>query len=140
MSQDILIKGITMLILSSVFVWGIFSRYHEESGEENSASNQQKYLPFIVGNFLPACIIAVTIFGLITDGVQETAKLIVSVCFGVFLHTSLYYIVLIAAIPLFRRYISARTCAALWMIPNYLYIAYSQIQAPYSISPESSNL
>ena len=36
MSQDILIKGITMLILSSVFVWGIFSRYHEESGEENT--------------------------------------------------------------------------------------------------------
>ena len=63
MSQGILIKGITMLILSSVFVWGIFSRYLEESGEENSASNQQKYLPFIVGNFLPACIIAVTIFG-----------------------------------------------------------------------------
>ena len=124
MSQDILNKGITMLILSSVFVWGIFSRHHEESGEENSASNQQKYLPFIVGNLLPACIIAVTIFGLITDGVQETAKLIVSVCFGVFLHTSLYYIVLIAAIPLFRRYISARTCAALWMIPNYLYIAF----------------
>ena len=111
MSQDILNKGITMLILRSVFVWGILSRHHEESGEENSASNQQKYLPFIVGNLLPACIIAVTIFGLITDGVQETAKLFVSVCFGVFLHTSLYYIVLIAAIPLFRRYISARTCA-----------------------------
>jgi len=124
MSQDILIKSITMLILSSVFVWGIFSRYHEESGEEDSASNQQKYLPFIVGNLLPACILAVTIFGLITDGVLETTKLIVSVCFGVFLHTSIYYIILIAAIPLFRRYISARTCAALWMIPNYLYIAF----------------
>lgn len=52
MNQDILLKGITMLILSAVFVWGIFSRCHEESGEEDSANNQQKYLPFIVGNLL----------------------------------------------------------------------------------------
>ncbi len=124
MSRNILIKGITMIILSLIFVWGIFSRYHEESGVENSASNQQKYLPFIVGNRLPICIFAVTIFGLFTRGVQETTKLIVSICFGVFLHTSLYYIVLIVTIPAFRKYISARTCAALWMIPNYLYIAF----------------
>ena len=124
MSRNILIKGITMIILSLIFVWGIFSRYHEESGVEKSASNQQKYLPFIVGNLLPACILAVTVFGLFTYGVQETIKLIVSVCFGVFLHTSLYYIVLIVTIPLLRKHISARTCAVLWMIPNYLYIAF----------------
>lgn len=124
MSEEILIKGIAIIILSLIFVWGIFSRYNEETGMENNDGNRQKYLPFIAGNLLPVCILAVAIFGLLTFGVQETIKLVISVCFGVFLHISLYYIVLIVTIPFFRKYISARTCATLWMLPNYLYIAF----------------
>ena len=34
----------------------------------------------------------------------------------------LYYAFLILILPLLRKYISARSCAMLWMIPNYLYL------------------
>lgn len=124
MSREFVIKGVMAVIMSLVFAWGIFSRCDEEYGKENSTDNRQKYLPYISGNLLPLCILAVAIFGLLFKGVQETSKLIVSVCFGVFLHTSLYYIVLIMAMPLFRKHMSARTCAALWMLPNFLYVTF----------------
>ena len=122
MSQDLLIKGFVVLIMSLVFAGTIFFRYDDESRMKSSEGNQQKYLPYISGNLLLSCILTVAIFGVFMFGVQETTKLIISVCFGVFVHTSLYYIALIVTIPLFRKYMSARTCAILWMLPNYLYI------------------
>lgn len=45
-----------------------------------------------------------------------------SMCFSIFLHISLYYTILTPLLPLIRRYISARACAMLWLLPNYLYI------------------
>ena len=137
MSKEILIKGFTTTILSLIFVWGIFSRYYdEESGNQSSVGDRQKYLPYILGNLLPACILAVAILGLISFGVQDTAKTMISVCFGIFLHISLYYIILTVTIPLFRKYISARTCAVLWMLPNYLYITfynYMKVEKPFLV-------
>ena len=41
--------------------------------------------------------------------------------FGIFLHISVYYVVLLFLLPFLRKQISSRACAMLWMIPNYLY-------------------
>ena len=46
---------------------------------------------------------------------------IVSLCFGVFLHTCFYYLLLIMLLPYLRGRISARACALLWMLPNLLF-------------------
>lgn len=124
MSREFVIKGIMAVISSLFFAGDIFSRCDEEYGKKNSTNNRQKYLPYISGHRLTLCILAVAIFGLLIKGVQETSKLIVSVCFGVFLHTGLYYSVLIMAMPLYRKHMSARTCAALWMLPNFLYVTF----------------
>lgn len=143
MSQDLLIKGFVVLIMSLVFAGTIFFRYDDESRMKSSEGNQQKYLPYISGNLLLSCILTVAIFGVFMFGVQETTKLIISVCFGVFVHTSLYYIALIVTIPLFRKYMSARTCAVLWMLPNYLYITlYSgmEVNAPLVVFHASQNV
>ena len=90
MSQELLGRGIMAAIMSLIFTWGIFARYHEESSKGNDTDNQQKYMPYILGNLLPTCLLAVAIFGLISYGVWETTQLLISVCFGVFLHISFY--------------------------------------------------
>ena len=45
--------------------------------------------------------------------------------FTITLHLSCYQLILFLLLPLFRRIISARACAALWLLPNYLYLALS---------------
>ena len=54
-------------------------------------------------------------------------------CFDIFLHICLYYIVLIIALPFLRNHISARACAMLWLLPNYLYLtqqSYMRVPKP----------
>ena len=48
--------------------------------------------------------------------------MMLTMCFDIFLHICLYYIVLIIALPFLRNHISARACAMLWLLPNYLYL------------------
>lgn len=43
-------------------------------------------------------------------------------CIVAFIHMSIYYIILLMVIPFLRKWISARACATLWLIPNFLYI------------------
>ena len=45
--------------------------------------------------------------------------------FTITLHLSCYQLILFLLLPLFRRIISARACAALWLLPNYLYLTFS---------------
>ena len=58
-------------------------------------------------------------------------RIMLSICFPIFLSISLYYALLLPALPLLRRRISARTCAALWLLPNYLYYTvYTYMELP----------
>ena len=77
------------------------------------------YLPSVV---LPVVILCLAVLGFIFYGAVPTTQMILSMCFDIFLHISLYYAVLMLLLPLIRRYISARACAMLWLIPNYLYL------------------
>ena len=52
----------------------------------------------------------------------RAAQAALDLCFGTFVHICVYDAVLIAVLPLLRRHFSARACAMLWIIPNYLYI------------------
>ena len=42
-----------------------------------------------------------------------------------FLHISLYFVLLLLAQPFLRRHLRAGSCALLWLTPNYLYLAMS---------------
>lgn len=132
MNTDLLLKIISSAAFSSVFAWFVFSRYDNEIGSENTESEKQRYLPYLPSMLLPIFILTLTILGFILDGAVPTARMMLSMCFSIFLHISLYYAVLMLILPLLRRYISARACAMLWLIPNYLYIT----QQSYMKVPE----
>ena len=125
MSQEVFIRGIISGIMALVFSWAVFSRYDDEIGYEGSDTDNQKYLPYISGSLLPMFLLFITILGAYFYGFEGAARMTLSSCFTIFLHISLYYLVLLLVIPLFRKIMSARSCAMLWLIPNYLYIIYN---------------
>lgn len=52
----------------------------------------------------------------------EAHRFMFSVCFMVFLHLTVYYAILLAALPKLRMWFLARTCAVFWLLPCTLCI------------------
>lgn len=133
MSTDLLLKGFFTGIFSLVFAWAVFSRYDREVGSESTGEEGQRYLPLVSGTLLPTFLLVLLILGLTFYGTASTVKMILTMCFDIFLHIGLYYIVLIIALPFLRNHISARACAMLWLLPNYLYLtqqSYMRVSKP----------
>ncbi len=129
MTTEVLIKGFWALIYSGMFAWVIFDR----DSDSIMDSSRQRYLPYISGSLLPACMLTILSMGLIFTDKESAVQITLAFCFGVFLHICLYYLLLMPALPFLRRHISARACAVLWMLPNYLYLtqmSYMQLPEP----------
>lgn len=117
MTTGIFGRAAFSLVLSGALAWVVFDRSQEEMDV-----NRQRYLPYISGTLLPVCLLALVICSFLFFGAQDAMDVILGFCFGVFLHICLYYLLLLPALPFLRRHISARACAMLWMLPNYLYM------------------
>lgn len=128
MTGELLMKGFFTLIFSGMFAWMIFDR----DSKSSMNSSRQRYLPYISGLLLPSCMLSLFVCALIFYDFGTALQMTLTFCFGVFLHICLYYILLIPVLPFLRRHISARACAVLWMIPNYLYLT----QMPYMRLPK----
>ena len=72
--------------------------------------------PLLLPIYLAVIFIMVSIGG----GASNMSE-IAAACVVLFLYIGIYYAVLLCILPLLRRYISARACAALWLLPNLLY-------------------
>lgn len=143
MSTEVVLKGFFAGLFSLVFAWSVFSRYDKEIGSESKPEGGQRYLPLVFGALLPIFLLILVIMGSHFYGAQETLKMVLSMCFRIFLHLCFYYVILGLLLPLFRRYISARACAMLWLIPNYLYItemSYMEIPEPLLVIHASSKV
>ncbi|MBQ1619982.1 MAG: hypothetical protein II094_03195, partial [Oscillospiraceae bacterium] len=93
---------------------------------------ERKYLPIIDPTLLlwvfVAALVFTPFFGLIFSnfgGAKTTARILFLEMVRVLLHTSLYFALLLCLMPLLRRFVSARTCAALWLVPNVLYLVFN---------------
>lgn len=143
MSQEVFMRGLFSGLMALVFAWVVFSRYDDEIGTEVSESERQKYLPYIPGTLLPGFLIAITILATYFYGFSGAAKMTLSACFTIFLHISLYYLVLLLILPFLRKVISARACAMLWLVPNYLYVihqSYMELPSPLIVITAKGNL
>lgn len=129
MTTELLIRGFAALIFSGMFAWIVFDR---DSGTELDGE-RQRYLPYISGALLPGVMLGIIGVALLFYGTKFAMQTTLNFCFGVFLHVCLYYLLLMPALPFLRRHISARACAVLWMLPNYLYLtqmSYMELPAP----------
>ena len=128
MTEEVLFKGAWALLYSGVLAWVVFDR----DSNSNMDSSRQRYLPYISGLLLPTYVLTTMGMALIVMDRETATRFTLASFFGVFLHICLYYLLLMPALPLLRRHISARTCAVLWMLPNYLYMT----QMSYMRLPE----
>lgn len=143
MSQEVFIRGLFSGLMALAFAWAVFTRYDDEIGIEVSETERQKYLPYIPGSLLPMFLLLITLLGAYFYGFIGAARMTLSACFGIFLHISLYYLVLLLILPFLRKRISARACAMLWLIPNYLYIihqSYMELPSPLFVITAKGNI
>ncbi|MCD8381106.1 MAG: M56 family metallopeptidase [Lachnospiraceae bacterium] len=150
MSQEIFLRGLGSCVFSFIMAWLVFSRYNREMGRESTETGSeraetdgQKYLPYIPGSLLPLYLLLLLVLETVFCGITGAAKSVLSVCFGIFLHISVYYFILMLVLPFVRKHISARACAMLWVLPNYLYItlqSYMRLPRPLLVLSAPGNL
>lgn len=141
MSGEQFLKILLLAFLSCALGWVVFSRQDDDLS--NDDPNKQRYLPIINSLLLPIYLICVTLLQITTYGFRQTLELTVPMCFTIFLHISIYYLILWLFSPLLRKRLSARACAALWIIPNYLYLLFNNslaIESPKFILHISEGL
>ena len=131
MSTELFLKGFFVALFSAAFIWATHLRV--SLPPKDAEGERQKYLPYMAVFLLPFFVVMLAVLTLFSEGARPAAEITISVCFGIFLHISVYYAVLIPLLPFLRRRISAGACAMLWLIPNYLYIlsqSYASVPRP----------
>lgn len=115
-------RGIVILIFSGLFAWLVSTRCANTPDIDRDQTSNPKYYPFINGTLLPAFLLSFLGMGIPIYGFRKTLELFLPSYFAIFLHISVYYFLLMAIMPILHKRINSRTCALLWIIPNYLYI------------------
>lgn len=118
------------LCMSAGFAWAVDARYDEAIPKPDETSKGERYRPIVLATLLPTAMVIWPVIGLILSDKVQTLRIWIGVCFGIFLQISVYYAVLLLALPLLRRHICARSCALLWLLPTYLYLTlYNNMEA-----------
>ena len=109
-------------ILGGTFAWMTFFRSEEAEDPEGKGP---RYRPYLEGWLLPSYAAVMLMAVLLLPGWPELAKRAAACMIMMFLHISLYFVLLLLAQPFLRRHLRAGSCALLWLTPNYLYLAMS---------------
>ena len=121
MTTEDLMRGFFAAIFGIIITVAIWFRYGKrEPGEEKEA--RFRWAPIIFPMLLPLFFAMLLPEMAILTDLRFAAETLLGLFFSVFLQICLYDMVLLAVLPLLRRFISARTVAVLWLLPNYLYI------------------
>ena len=124
MNPELFTSFLFTFFISVVFA---LSLYHKQ--EDRDEEDRPRYFPDLSNTILPFFLVAFLLFGSFSEGSKPTLEVLFSLCFSVFLHISIYYLILISILPFLRKMISARACYMLWLIPNYLYITWQSFMA-----------
>ena len=130
LTPEQLIKGFFALFIGGFIAWVIFDR---DELELRGDGGRQRYVPYIPGSILPWVLLSIVLLAAAYYGPVQAIQLTFDAFFGVALHIFAYNLLLLLLLPLLRRWFSARACAVLWMLPNYLYLnlqSYAQVAEP----------
>lgn len=122
MSDSQLLRGLVVLALSGVFACGVRRDDRRERQPAQDLGRLRRYSPAVNGWLLPMFLTVLIIASLLTLPLPVSGPNLFNLGFSMLLHLSAYSLLLLLALPLLRRRISARACAMLWLLPNYLYL------------------
>ena len=143
MSNHVFFRGFVSGIMALAFAWRVYARSNDDLDSDLTNPTSRKYMPYIPAYLLPMFLVGLAIISIVMDGYMPAARTMLSSCFAIFLHISLYYLLLLVLLPFLRKTISARACAMLWLIPNYLYVihqGYMELSAPALVLIDRWNL
>lgn len=112
------------LICGGTLTWAVWDRSERELADRAGREEHERprFLPFSGSYYLPALMLLYPILGAISGGAQKAVQLTLGLLLRVFLEAGIYYVLLLAMMPRLRRWVSARVCAMLWLLPDWLYV------------------
>jgi len=125
------------VVFASVLAYDIYKISKRESGVGQVTVERPRYRPYLLSYLLPLYMLLAALL-LVWNKDDYVVQDAVFRVLGMFLHISIYYVVLLVILPYLRRRVSARVCALLWILPNYLYVMISLslvLPAPWWIIP-----
>ena len=145
MNDTFVFFGIKLLfsaIIAAFFAGIVFFARKREKGLNTSETAPRYPAYFYNRVFLLLVLLVDTVCYAILYGAKITAIVLVNTCLIVFLHFSVYFLILLPLMPLLRRRVSATVCAVLWFLPVYLFLVLlynMQVTQPAVVIPISLN-
>lgn len=133
-SSDIM-RGFFALLFGGIAAFGLEYRSDPGYSEEHP---ERRYNPIFLPFLLPLFFVMLFATALFLEPRFLTGQNLVSILVPVFIQLCIYYAVLLLCLPLLRKHMAAKSIAALWLVPNYLYIAsqsYMQTSHPKFVIP-----
>ena len=131
MSMAMAVRLVLGLICGLVLTWLVWDRSERELAERWDEEHlRPRFLPFSGSYYLPTLMLLYPILGAISGGAQKAVQLTLGLLLRVFLEAGIYYVLLLAMMPRLRRWVSARVCAMLWLLPDWLYVFAGRLDRP----------
>ena len=132
MSMAMAVRLVLGLICGGTLTWAVWDRSERELADRTKEEPHEgpRFLPGISSYYLPMLMLLYPILGVIVGGAQMAVQITLGLLIRVFLEMSVYYVLLMAVMPWLRRRISARVCAMLWLLPDWLYVFVGRLDRP----------
>ena len=128
MSNQFLLRALAAAVFSTVLACTFLPHVKRRQAWRQQAEGRPRYerqpgflLP--IACLLPWCLLLARMGALVPH-------VMLSWSFGIFLHICVYDLLLLPFLPWLRRRISAEACAALWLLPTYLYLVHLSFLQP----------
>ena len=106
-------RMVLALIIGAILMWHIYD-------DENSVFSAETNI-YAYGCLLLVYMASLSLVLLLIDEWESAWNQILTMWFDTFLSISLYYCAVVLLIKPLRKILKARTCALLWLVPNYLH-------------------
>ena len=132
MSIAMAVRLVLGLICGGTLTWAVWDRSERELADRAGREEHERprFLPFGGYYYLPMMMLLYPILGVIVGGAQMAVQLTLCALMRVFLELGVYYVLLMAVMPWLRRWVSARVCAMLWLLPDWIYVFVGRLDLP----------
>ena len=125
MSTTLAFRLILGLVVGGVLTCSVWDRndreLKEQPADEDTRTGMPRFRSFAAAEMLPTMLVTYLVISFLLGGREMAVQYLLGLLLRVFLLIGVYYVLLLAVMPLLRRHISARVCAVLWLLPGYLY-------------------
>ena len=125
------------LLLGAVVAGSLRASWEVENGKKNfrfGLRDRSDTVVWLDPLIFPCAVVLYLGVGVFWYAKMKTTPELVNIVIDIFLYVSIYFTLLLLLLPILRKYYTARTCAAFWLIPIFLYYQ-PQVFYSYSIVP-----